>query len=237
MNCPESHELLLRWLDGHAMGAGIALDQHLAQCSDCRQLHAAANYLTDGLRRLPSPTPPAGLAPRIIARVLADQRARGVWRRRAVTLAAAAALLLAVLGSYVAGLGPFRPVPGNLRADRTVHRPVAKDSRAKTASPRLEQTLEEAGSLALALTRKTAGETVAQARRWLPPANPLPVSLPGLEDTKGFAPVLDPPAQTLREAGKNFSAGLMPVTSSARRAVNLFLHEVSPMGMGPPSGS
>jgi hypothetical protein len=231
MNCPESLELLQRRLDGQAVPEPAALDRHLAACSECSDRHAAAQRLAFGLCRLGRPVPPPGLAPRIAARALAERRARLRWRRGILTTAAVAAgLLLAVLALSRAGLGPFRPDSDD--------QPVAKHTsgggqpiadRSGDHSPSLEQVLEEARLAALALSRKTAGETLAQARRWLPPANPLPVAVPPLGDGAGLAPVLDPPAQTFRAAGKSVSEGLKPVTASARRAVDLFLREITPL--------
>jgi hypothetical protein len=40
----------------------------------------------------------------------------------------------------------------------------------------------------------------------------------------------DAPVKSLREAGESVSAGLGPVASSARRAVDLFIRDLSPAG-------
>lgn len=48
---------------------------------------------------------------------------------------------------------------------------------------------------------------------------------------------LDPPARTLARAGQTLSNGLEPVTSSARRAVNLFMREIEPLERDQKGGS
>jgi hypothetical protein len=44
------------------------VNRHVAKCVDCRSALIVANALDAGLRRLPNPAPPAGLAGRIMAR-------------------------------------------------------------------------------------------------------------------------------------------------------------------------
>ena len=77
-----------------------------------------------------------------------------------------------------------------------------------------------------ALTNHTAGETV-ESTRWLVPK----VSAPELPkvDLESIEPATGP----LREAGEGVSAGLEPVTNSARRAFGLFLRELPPMDEAP----
>jgi hypothetical protein len=57
----------------------------------------------------------------------------------------------------------------------------------------------------------------------------LPI-VPGRSIAKMEMPPADTPARPLREAGENFTAGLGPVASSARRAVDLFLRDIPPIG-------
>jgi hypothetical protein len=249
MNCPECHELLLRHLDGETVPDRAALDCHLAECADCREQHLVAQRLAGGLRLFARPVPPPDLARRITARVLADHRARLRWRRRVWTAAAVAACLavMTFAGYQAQRLGLFQP--GGKDPERIGKKddgaPGRKDGPRKgnfmteehPAPPPLDQTLGEASSLALALTRRTADETMAQAREWWPLAKPLPDPLSSLKSSPPLAPVLKAPAQSLREAGQNVSAGLEPVTTSARRAINLFLHEMPPLDSGRQEGS
>jgi hypothetical protein len=71
------------------------------------------------------------------------------------------------------------------------------------------------------LTRRTADETVGQGRLLLPAV----VARAERPDAGGPGP-MDPPLRSLRTTGEGVSAGLEPVTSSARRAVDLFFHEI-----------
>jgi predicted anti-sigma-YlaC factor YlaD len=240
MNCPESHDLLQRRLDGRPGDGGAGLEGHLAECAACRDRHAATQRLAEGLRLLARPAPSEALAGRIVARLLAERRSRLRWRRRVLAAAAlAAGLLVAALAGYQ---GPpfnlFQTTTPDPRAGSAERIPdggdssaLVKNHRPETTepSPPLDRTLEEAGEVALALTWRTAEATVARARQWLPPAAPFAVSLSPLGDADPLAPVLEPPTQSLRQAGHSVSAGLRPVTASARRAVDLFLREVPPM--------
>ena len=84
MNCPECRQLLQQALDGDRLEDRLDLDQHLAACPVCRDLYAAAQALEGSLRFPERPVPPACLADRIVAQVLADRRARLSFRRRLV---------------------------------------------------------------------------------------------------------------------------------------------------------
>ena len=41
MNCLECQDILQQKLDGAVIGADARLDEHLAQCTVCRERHAA----------------------------------------------------------------------------------------------------------------------------------------------------------------------------------------------------
>jgi hypothetical protein len=234
MNCPESHDLLQNRLDGHSPADRAALESHLAGCAECRERHAATLRLTEGLARLTVPVPPAGLRERIVAGILAEHRATVRFRRVWTAAAIAAGLLLAALWGFQAhhaGLfGPGKQKGPEIARDKekdgkppvVVHRPT---------DPSLRQTFEEAGVTALALTRRTAGETVAKVRRWFPEAA---IEMPAtpFTGTPALAPVLDPPAQSVRQAGETVTSSLKPVTSSFRRAVDVFLEQIPPMNSG-----
>jgi hypothetical protein len=90
-------------------------------------------------------------------------------------------------------------------------------------SPR--DSVAEAGSAVASLSRLARDETVEQTRMLLPVAT-APLQLDGAT----LPAPLDPSAQSLREAGRGVSEGLQPVTTSARRAWDLFLREVPPAG-------
>ncbi|HXG09887.1 MAG TPA: hypothetical protein VNK04_08875 [Gemmataceae bacterium] len=229
MNCLESKQCLQRQLDGEPFD-GAGLEEHLVRCAACRALHAAARQLKEGLRRLPAPAVPAGLRDRTVALLLADQRARRRRRRLLAGLAAAAALLLAVqVGHYwlrLVGPPARRPAPPLERlAGSPAQRPAPPEvpELVPPPAPLLRDSVAEAGSAVVRLTRRKADETVSQTR-WLWPT----VTPPPLDDPDILSGPLEPPARSLREAGQNVSAGLEPVATSARRAVGMFLREVPP---------
>src|SRR5947209_2974571 len=112
MKCPESQELWQRRLDGEAPAEAAALDQHLASCSACRELHAAARRWEHLFRAIDRPVAPAGLGDRIVDCFLSERHSRLRWRRGAAIAAAVAACLLGVvaLGSRLWVAGP-QPQP------------------------------------------------------------------------------------------------------------------------------
>ncbi len=244
MNCTQSHDLLQQRLDGLAPADQAALDRHLADCGECRRLHAAAARLEEGLRLLSPPLPPPGLAARIAARATADRRRRLLTVRVPALLGAAAVLFVAVLlGSdrskssgdnwvldqarrawdYLSWgrSGPSAPSL-EVVVDRSGPPEIPEEATAGSA-PSLRATVAEAGSAMASLTSRAADEALGQTRLLLPetiPASPLTTSEP-------VQPILEPPTESLRQAGSGMSAALDPVTSSARRAVSLFFREAS----------
>jgi hypothetical protein len=215
MNCLDCQELLQARLDGvppDDRDDPGASEHHLAVCAECRGWYAAAQRLEDGLRLARPPAAPDDLADRIVAGVLADRRRRTrrwAWARGAAALAAS--LLVVFL------LGPNGPMA--VRNPTPGPRPGPA---APSESASLRESVVEAGSAVVSLTTRTADKTVGQGRLLLPvvvakvPENPMPSPM-------------DPPVRSLRDAGQGLSAGLQPVTSSARRAFDLFLREMPPM--------
>ena len=221
MNCSDCQELLQQYLDGTPLAERALFDQHVAACPECREWHAAAQRLTTGLRLLVAPAPPSGLTARIISGVLADRHARQRFRRQLTVGAALAAslLLVALAGYFWTRTGDVNPTPSGTNP------PVANNQPVETpAPPSLRDSVAEVGSAVASVTRRTAGDTVEQARQWLPA-----VPTPALSESSVLEQTLDPPARSLREAGQGVSAGFEPVTSSARRALDLFLREIPPM--------
>lgn len=221
MNCSDCQELLQQSLDGTPLANRATFDRHVAECSECRGWHAAAQRLTAGLRLLAAPVPPPGLTARIVSGVLAERFARQRFRRQlTVGAALAASLLVAALGGYFwTRSADVNPAPSGAVP------PVAIANPAETPPPpSLRDSVAEAGSAVANVTRRTADSTVEQARQLLPA-----VPTPALSEVSVLEQTLDPPARSLREAGQGVSAGMEPVTSSARRALDLFLREIPPM--------
>ncbi len=234
MNCLDCQELVQRCLDGESVapltpplspqgGEGgvrgrAELDQHLSECVACRDLCAAAQRLVEGLRLLTPPPTPLGLAERIQTCVVVNQRHRQRVRRLLATAGVAASLLLAALASYFG----LRAVP----LAETPHQPPEitrnEPAPALSAPPALHHRIKEAGEAVVALTRRTADETMGQSRLLLPRN----LSEPSLADSRITLAGEETPEQSLREVQDGMSAGLEPVMTSARRAVALFLQEI-----------
>jgi hypothetical protein len=226
MNCVECQQLLQLHLEGGPISEQAALDAHLATCVECRSWHAAAHLLEQGLSGLAPPAPPAGLADRIVVGVLAERWSALRFRRRVLALAAVAASLLALvlLGRLWQHGGESGPAPSD-ESQLAKETPLAQkhDLDHSPPGPSLRKSLAEAREAAAELTLGKTSDTVRPAWSWWSELVQAPAS-----DGKSPKP-LDPTAKSLRDAGNGVSAGLEPVTDSARRAFNLFLREIPPM--------
>lgn len=235
MNCLACQELLHHYLDREPVLDRAALDQHLAGCADCRSWHGAAQRLEKGLaRRVPAPAP-VDLTGRIVARVLADQRARLRLRRRVSLLVAGAAAVAASL-LVLAALGYFRrPADGGLTPSPDPEIVENKPPKVEEppAAPSLQDSVAEASEAVASLTRRAADEAVGPTRLLWPVVS----AAPPLDDPAQLPPPFDPTARSLREAGQGITTGLEPVASSARRAFGLFLREIPAADPGDKSGS
>jgi anti-sigma factor RsiW len=221
MNCPELRELVQRWLDGEmpAPDQGEAAD-HLGACPSCRQLLRAARLVRDTLGRSLSPVPPERLSRRILERLLGEARRRTRARRLLIGAALAATLLL--------GAGTFLVLsrPG---ADSTQ---VLVNPSPRASVPSFHQHVEEAGEAFVSLTQRAARKTVDESRLFFPDVTP-----PALAANQVFLETLEPSTQPLEEIKRGMSVGLEPVTSSARRALDLFLGEIPQKETGQRKGS
>lgn len=213
MNCQVAHELLQQTLDGSPIESPEWLE-HLRDCADCRALTSAGRRLQDGLRLLPAPPPPPDLSERIVERVRQDRlRAQRRTRRRwAVSLALAAGLLIAL----------------SLRLDWHTSRtgttgeptlPEHSLAQRQRSEPTLRESAAQLGEVFAELSNETAKETVGETNRWV--SNVPKPDLPRIDLT-----AMESPTRPLREAGEGVSEGLEAVTTSARRAVDLFLREL-----------
>jgi hypothetical protein len=214
MNCPECLDYLQVCLDGAAADSAEAseLENHLVSCRHCRELHAAASRLSEGLRLLDGPQPPADLSRRITAKVL---RARGKARRRlTVTVALAAGILFAIL------LYARRSSVGQIAE------PLAEQSYAtvpgRSPAPPVNESALQVGQAFVSLAQRAADDTLEQSR-WL-----IPLVVP--PDSRSTSPRAslswERPASSLTEVRTGISKGLEPVSTCAQRAVDLLLREV-----------
>jgi hypothetical protein len=220
MECSEFQHELQRRLDGDGTGDGADIERHLASCSSCRELQALSSRLIRTLDGQIAPVPPGGMNDHIVSLVLSElsarQQSRKRWSRR---LAVAASLLLAVALGY--SLWQSHRKPGSSDSDAL----VKTQQKPSPAQAPLSLNIQEAGNTLVALVNRTADETVGQGRVLLPRG----VSAPALSSPEAWQPNLEPGTQSLREAQEGVAVGFEPVTSSARRAVNLFLREIPPM--------
>jgi predicted anti-sigma-YlaC factor YlaD len=241
MNCTECQERLQALLDGEAHRPA-EVEAHLAGCAECRGLDTAARRLQGALRLATPPAPPADLRQRITLAVCSDQRGRRRLRR-GVFLAAAcgvAASLLVGLAGLPAGSGRPSHVAQAWTAVREfffgptyldlTDIDLAPDAvvevvpeRETQAGASLSENMAEATSAVASLARRTADETVSNGQLLVPP-----VTLP-MPDQQSVASPLDPPAESLRQAGRGVAVGLEPVTSSVGRALDLFRRDIAPM--------
>jgi hypothetical protein len=224
MTCVECQECLHRLLDGPAGAVDGSVAEHVAACPECGSLQLAGRRLQDGLRLVSAPQPPRDFVERVVASIIADRLGRRQSRRRWFAAAAlAASLLLAILAGYRwLGLGETNRVqPGPIANGSTPTRETPMPG----PSPR--DSVSGAGEAVASLSRKATEETVEQTRLLWPVAT-APLSFDGID----IQTPLEPPAQSLREAGQNVSSGLEPVATSARRAMNLFIRDLPPVEPG-----
>lgn len=216
MGCADVHHWLQRRLDGEFREAPAIVERHLASCPRCRAQEAAAQRLDWALHRQPLPVPPAGFARRITVQALADRQRRLRTRQLWIGAALAASLLvvlslLSFRSRQTPGLSPVVDQP-LARLAPPVERPPAPAS--------VDRNVAEAGSALVGLVNRTRQEALEQGRMlW---ATGVSVAAPRADRREPF----DPTVQSLRTAGQEVTAGLEPVTDSARRAVRLFLHDL-----------
>lgn len=214
MNCAEFQEGLQGHLDGVPV-AETELQLHLAECPSCREVYAAAERLQQGLRLLPVPAGPPGLAERIVAGCVREQRLRRLRRQLAGVAALAAAVLLVLLS------WPYWRPAEISDQPRPRELPLAVQPAPAAPAPPINASVAEAGSAVVSLARRTTNETILPT----PVLWPEPIPMPRLP----AADSLPPPPQGLRDVEQGMYSGLEPVAKSARRAVGLFLRDLPPM--------
>lgn len=198
MTCRVREDLLQRHFDGD--GSPGDLERHLDTCPACAAERAAITRFVNGLSRLRPPTVPPDLTDRVTAHVLAEAMPRPFlrWRRVATATLAAAAVLAVAVGAWALRPTPSTPAPAAI---------------AELPAP-LRGSVAEAQSAVVALTSRTATETVESTSRLLPNVS--------LDPSEPTAPAVDP----LLEATSGVGAAVAPVADSARRAVGLFLRDL-----------
>jgi hypothetical protein len=215
MNCLECQECLHKRLDGYSLPSSQALDQHLSQCAECRDIHLAAQMLQDGMRQLPKPKVAANFARDLAGAVMRERRHRQakVRQRVAITVGLAASVL------FVLALG-YLWMPPNKPKD-----PIAKEQPKQSVPPNsvpeTKQPKEhDSPQPFVGLPERMADATRNHAQVFLVAANLDGVEkLPAVQDL----PTLDP---GMREAGHEVSEGVLVVTRNARKAFDFFAREL-----------
>ena len=208
MTCLECMELLQQMLDEGGVTTPPPVAAHLQACPDCRDRYAAAAKLARALNREPCIAVSPLFTARITSAVLADGRRR--QRRRwlgYVGSAVAAGLLIAV------GLRSLPHEPPD-----SAPAPVAEKDADASEPVRLRDSLAQARSAMASMTSRTADETVGPARHLL-----ASITKP---DWRKLPP-MDQPARSLQEVGQGVSAGFEPVTTSAHRAFDMLIHNLT----------
>jgi hypothetical protein len=233
MACVTCQDLWQRRLDEPSPEAEAALDRHLHACPECVCWWERARRLTEGLARLTPPRPPAGLATRLTRAVLVDQRQTRlrVRLRWAVGSALAASLLLTVAlrflpaGRVTATIANAPPQPEpSVQAEPTPPEPTPSVQTPRPEEPadvgRPMQATRDVFASMLDRAYKETDDQVTLLR---------PVVAPSVFDEPAHP--ADPPGRPLTEAGQGVAHGFEPVSGSARRAVDLFIRDLPPMGL------
>ncbi len=226
MKCAECQELIQQHLDGLEPANPADLELHLRSCPSCRAEYVATNTLRSGLRLLTPPAPPAGLAGRITAQLQGEQRSRLLWRRRARVVLAVAAAVLLLVSAWLLRPGTPRPdnpptVPEQL-VEKTPKPPEKLPEKPSEEPLDLRESVSQVCEVMVRASTRTKDRAVAEGRAFLPlvSATPAPTSVPPSPE----------PVRSFKEAGQGVSEGLAPVADSARRAFDLFLRDLPPMG-------
>ncbi len=223
MNCLECRELLHQRLDGEPIASG-AIEQHLSQCALCREQHAVALLLLDGLKQIAQPKPPAQLARSIAAQVVHDRRARQHRMRRRVfaTMALAASVLFMLMLAYY-----WLPRPDHV--EPTPKDKLVKDAPKKDVPPRQHDPKDvvkrDQRSPLTALTDRWADTTRDHAKVVLAGMN-----LDGMDKLPPVGAL--PVNPSVREAGQEVSDGVQTVTRNARKALDFFARELPMPDLG-----
>jgi hypothetical protein len=221
-------ETIHHFLDGNDPGMPAELQAHCGECASCQSLVHAAFLLRHGTQKFPTPSLPSAWTDKMVNLLLADveaSRSHSWLRRYAFWFALTASFLgaIAVLAWSMKGqLGPHVVSQVSTKQDAPVILPPAKNTDVSPVS--VDQSLSEARSMVVSLTRRTADDAVEPTRRLLPtdaPSAPMPV-----QDT--LPKSMEPAAQSLEEIRHGASSSFEPMANSAVRAINMFWNEVPP---------
>lgn len=222
--CRPTTDRLQAVLDGDARAAALDADPHAVACPACRDRVRAAFVLLGALPATPRTTVRVDLADTIVAAVRADARSR--FRRRVLTGVCALAASVAL----VVWLRWPTPQPDALRNETVeVHPtpPLPEPPPAKAEPVRVGDQLAR------------FGEALRESARPLTdPAKSAPGAFAALAEkltraaTGPGAAKFEPARDTLAEIPAAARVGLEPVTGTARKGLDRFLHDVSAIQPG-----
>lgn len=214
IDCPAFEAVVQRVLD-RELGPEALDGPHPTACAECRRLAMSAKVLASGLDRMRGrPQVEAARTDRIAAAAAWDSRFRSrvKWAGRTAAFALAASVLVAV-----ALLGPWA---GGTKAPEIVRRPEPLPQPAPTPAPeRVADRVADAGSALASITKKASDRTLTPTRNLFPP--PERVSLPD----STLAATVEPAAESVASMPQSAKSGIEPMTTGAKRAVNLFLRD------------
>ncbi len=216
MNCLECQDLLQKRLDGERLAGSESLDRHLSECAACRELHAGAVCLLEGLQQQPQIKPGPGFAQALAAAVIRDRRRRRERTRRGVllTVALAASIMLILLLAY-------QWIPRQEPQQESPNPGIVKKEQPKSAPPK-ESSIVKNVEKRTALTEFT--ERLADTTRDHAQVVLVGTNLDAVEKLPvNELPMIDP---SVREAGQEVSDGVRTVTRNARKALDFFAREL-----------
>jgi hypothetical protein len=216
MNCLECQELLQERLDGQSVPDSPDLDAHLSHCAACRDQHAAALRLLEGLKEMPRPAPRPGFAQSIAATIINDRRQRRdkMRGRVLVTLALAASVLLMLFMAYY-----WIPRPTENKIVKDGPKPEQPAPRPEK-KPEVEEKKQEPRSPLTPLMDRWADATRNHANVVFVGTNL--DAMEKLPAVKNLGP-MDP---GVLEASQEVSDGVRTVTRNARKAFDFFAREL-----------
>jgi hypothetical protein len=225
MKCLECQEVLQKRLDGERVPANDALERHLSECPACRDLHAGAARLLEGLKQIPQPKLAPDFARSLTSQVVQDRRERRakMGRRVFVTIALAASVVLILLLTYHwvprQQHDEKHPSPNLAKEHKAPPTPMVTPKQVPEPKPAPRNALTSLTDRIADTTRDHAQVVLVgtnlDAMEKLPPVNELPM--------------IDP---SVREAGQEVSDGVRTVTRTTRRAFDFFTRELPMPDMG-----
>lgn len=209
LSCPAFAELVDAVLDRTAPSE-LLDHSHGQSCPSCRSLSLAARTILGGAQ---TPSVPNGLTQRIVTAALIDRKARQRRTSRLQMVAVVAMLLVGLVTFAVLRTGDSE-LQTNVATieSNPIATPLAEVAKLESKPLRLEESVSEASNALVAMTDD--------------------LTAPGLFSSRSFNVPATLPQWTPAETSNSLvnlpnaaSTGIEPVTSSTRRALNLFIRD------------